>query len=72
MNALVSGIPFIELLLVFAMLGLSGLGFFSLLRRREPADPKKYGLIGKWILAGFIGLALLAILLFFVVSFFMV
>jgi hypothetical protein len=68
MNAWVSGIPFIELLLVFAMLGLSGLGFFSLLRRRVPVDPKNYGLIGKWILAGLIGLALLAILLFFIIS----
>lgn len=72
MNTLVSGIPFIELLLVFAVLGVSSLGFFSLLRRREPADPKNYGLIGKWILVGLVGLAFLAILLFFVVSLFLV
>ena len=61
-------IPFIELLLVFAMLGLGGLGFFSLLRRRDPANPIKSVLMGKWILAGLIGLAFLAIILFFVVS----
>jgi hypothetical protein len=72
MNALVSRIPFIELLLVFAMLGLSGLGFFSVLRRRKTADPMKYGLIGKWTLAGLVGLAFLAIILFLVVSLFLV
>jgi hypothetical protein len=68
MNVFVREIPFIELLLVFAMLGLGGLGFFSLLRRRDPTDPMKYGSTGKWILAGLIGLAVLAIILLIVVS----
>ncbi|MBE3142989.1 MAG: hypothetical protein IMZ61_03585 [Planctomycetes bacterium] len=68
MNVFVREIPFIELLLVFAMLGLGGLGFFSLLRRRNPTDLMKYGSTGKWILAGLIGLAVLAIILLFVVS----
>jgi hypothetical protein len=68
MNDFVREIPFIEFMFVFAMLGLSGLGFFSLLRRRDPADPMKDGCLGKWILAGLIGLAFLSILLFFFAS----
>jgi hypothetical protein len=68
MNSIVREIPLIELLLVFSMLGLSGIGFYSQLQKRDPADSMKYGLIGKWILAGLIGLAILAIILFFFVS----
>lgn len=68
MNDLVREIPYIELLLIFVILGLSGLGYFTQLNRGDSPDPLKYGLIGKWILAGLIGVAFLAILLFFVAS----
>jgi hypothetical protein len=68
MNDFVREIPLIELLLVFSMLGLGGFGFYSQLKRKDPPDSMKYGLIGKWILAGLVGLAFLAIILFFIGS----
>jgi len=68
MNIFVREIPLIEQLLVFAMLGLGGLGFFSLRRRRDLIAQMNYGSTEKWILAGLTGLAILATILLFVVS----
>ena len=68
MNVLVSEIPFIEILLVFILLTLGSLGFYSLLRKRDLANPMKYVSTGKWILASLMGLALLAIILFLIIS----
>lgn len=72
MNFFVREIPLIEALLVFAMLGLVGLGFFSLLHRKDRTDSTNYGETGKWILASLMGLAFLATILLFVVSFIIV
>lgn len=69
MNFFIREIPLIEILLVFAILGLVGLGFFSLLHRKDPIDLTNYGDTGKWILASLMGLAFLATILLFVVSF---
>lgn len=60
-------IPFVELLIIFAILGLCSLGFFRL-RRRDPSNPVGYGSTGKWILAGLIGLAVMSITLLFVIA----
>jgi hypothetical protein len=68
MNDLVREIPIIELLLIFAILGLSGLGLLSQRSEGDSSEPMKFGLVGKWILAGLIGLAFLAIILFLIIS----
>jgi hypothetical protein len=68
MNDLVREIPIIELLFIFTILGLSGLGFLSQRSGGDSPEPMKFRLIGKWILAGLIGLAILAIILFLIIS----
>jgi len=69
MSVFIKVIPFIELLLVLAMLGLGSLGYLSLWGKADQPGQSQYSFAGKWILPGFIGLAILAILLLFIVSF---
>lgn len=63
MGILVRHIPLFELVLVLAVLGLAGLGYFSGLHRPQPGAPT-----GKWALAGLVGVTVLAILFFLFVS----
>ena len=70
MSVFVKIIPCIELLLVLAMLALGGLGYLSLWSKAANLPGQnQYRSAGKWVLPGLIGLAILAILLLFVVSF---
>jgi len=71
MNVFVREIPYMELLLICAMLGFGALGFFSLPRKNDPSEPMEHGTAGKWILASLVGVAALAIILLFVASIFM-
>jgi hypothetical protein len=69
MNIFVRIIPFIELLLVLAVLGLGSLGYLILSRKPDQSGYNQYKSIEKWVMPGLIGLAILAILLLFIVSF---
>jgi len=62
-------IPYIELLLVLAMLGLGSLGYLSLWGKADQRIQNQYGFAGKWVLPGLISVAILAIILLFVISF---
>ena len=68
MNVFVQEIPFIESLLVLAILGLGSLGFFHLLRKNDPSNSMLLGSVGKWILVGLTGLAVLSFVLLFIMS----
>lgn len=67
MSVFVKVIPYIEFLLVLVMLALIGLDYLSLWS--NPPGQNQYKSAGKWVLPGLVGLAILAILLLFVVSF---
>jgi hypothetical protein len=69
MSVFVKVIPFIELLLVLAMLGLAGIGYLSLYTGTNQPDQNRYRIIGKWVVPGLIGLAVLAITLLLMVAF---
>jgi hypothetical protein len=69
MNFFIKIIPFIELLLILAMLGLVGLGYLSLQGETNQSDQNRYRSVGKWVLPGLIALAILAITLLLMVSF---
>jgi hypothetical protein len=69
MSVFVKVIPFIELLLVLAMLGLAGIGYLSLHAGTNQPGRNRYGAIEKWVLPGLIGLAVLAITLLLMVTF---
>jgi len=66
MSIVTKVIPFVELLLVIAMLGLGLLGYLSL---QAKSGKSRYRPAQKWILPSFILLALLSILLLFIISF---
>jgi hypothetical protein len=68
-NVFIKVIPFIELLLILAMLGLVGLGYLSLQAETDQPDQNRYRSAGKWVLPGLIGLAVLAIILLLIVAF---
>ena len=70
MSIVIRVIPFIELLLVLAMLGLGSLGYLSLMDKADQQGQNQYQSAGKWVLPGLIGLAILAVILFLMVSFF--
>lgn len=69
MSGFINVIPFIEGLLILAMLGLGSVGYLSLRRRAGQPSQNQSQFIEKWILPGLIALSILAILLLFVVTF---
>ena len=68
MSTFIEIIPFIELLLVLAIIGLSGLGYFSLQHGTNQFGQQQFKFTEKWVLTGFIALAILAISLLLMVS----
>ena len=69
MNIFIRVIPFIELFLILAMLGLVVLGYLSLQSRTNQPDQNQHGFAEKWVLPGLMGLAILAIVLLLMVAF---
>jgi O-antigen/teichoic acid export membrane protein len=69
MNIFIQIIPFIELLLILAMMGLGSFGYFSLREKANQPSQNQYRSIERWVLPGLIGLAILAIILLFMASF---
>ena len=63
-------IPYVELLLVLAMLTFGYLGYLDLPgKTNQHTQSHKFAFAGKWVLPGLLALALLSIILLFVISF---
>jgi hypothetical protein len=69
MDSLSNDIPLFETILVMSLLGLSGLGFYSLERRKKFTDSIKLGFARKMILASLVVLSLMATIFLIIVSF---
>ncbi len=69
MSVFIKFIPFIELLLVLSMLGLSLFGYLSLRSAaNRQKDQNQYNVTGKWVLPGLIVLSILAIVFLLMAS----
>lgn len=67
---IIRAIPYVELLLVLAMLLFGYLGYLDLQgKTNQHIQSHKFALAGKWALPGLLVLALLSIILLFVISF---
>jgi cell division protein FtsW (lipid II flippase) len=71
MSGFIREIPIIETLLIISALGLCGLGFLFLHRTDNPTNAMKHELVGKVILAGLVGVAIMAIILLVMTSIFL-
>ena len=69
-STFIKAIPYVELVLVLAMLLFGYLGYLDLqAKTNQHIQSHKFAFAGKWVLPGLLALALLSIILLFIISF---